>query len=84
MNPMIVSPGTGVQQRANFTNTSSAPSTSMALLERRVVGARDGNVSMVGSGCESSTPIETTSLSMMEAAETCPSPTAEYKASISG
>ena len=47
---MITSPGTGVQHRANFTRTSSAPSTSIALLDRRVVGARFGNTSIVGSG----------------------------------
>ena len=80
---MMSSPGTGVQQRANLTNTSSVPSTSTALLERRAAGARVGRTSMVGSGCESSPPSAITNLSMIDAAETCPSPTAEYKPSMS-
>ena len=54
---MIGSPGTGVQQRASFTNTSSIPSTLMALLERFATGAPPGTKSMVGSGWESSTPM---------------------------
>ena len=70
MKPMIGSPGTGVQQRASFTSTSSVPSTSTALLERRVVGARLGNTSIVGSGCESSAPSAATNFSIIEAAET--------------
>ena len=81
---MIKSPGTGVQQRASFTSTSSAPSTSIALLERRVEGTRFANTSIVGSGCESSAPKAVTNLSMIEAAETYPSPTAEYNPSMSG
>ena len=80
---MIASPGTGVQHRASFMRTSSVPSTSTALLDRLVVGARLGKTSIVGSGCESSAPIEATSLSIIDAAETCPSPTAEYRPSIS-
>ena len=67
---MIKSPGTGVQQRASFTSTSSVPSTSTALLERLAVGALFGNTSIVGSGCESSAPSAETSLSMIDAAET--------------
>ena len=47
---MITSPGTGVQHRASFTKTSSVPSTSIALLERLVVGALLGSTSIVGSG----------------------------------
>ena len=54
---MIGSPGTGVQQRASFTNTSSIPSTLIALLERLATGAPPGIKSIVGSGWESSTPI---------------------------
>ena len=44
------SPGTGVQHRANFTSTSSVPSTSTELLERLVAGTLVGKASMVGSG----------------------------------
>ena len=73
---MIPSPGTGVQQRASFTSTSPTPSTSIALLERLIECDPVGITSIVGSGCESSTPSETTNFSIMEAAETCPSPTA--------
>ncbi|CAB5061355.1 unannotated protein [freshwater metagenome] len=50
MNPIISSPGTGVQQRANLTKTSSEPSTSTALLDLLVAGARVGSTSMVVSG----------------------------------
>ena len=50
MNPMIGSPGTGVQQRASFTKTSSIPSTLIALLERLATGAPPGTKSIVGSG----------------------------------
>ena len=70
MKPIIGSPGTGVQQRASLTSTSSVPSTSTALLERRVVGARVGKTSIVGSGCESSEPSAVTNLSIIDAAET--------------
>ena len=73
-----------MQQRASFTRTSSIPSTFIALLERLATGAPPGIKSMVGSGCESSTPIKRTNLSIIAAAETCPSPTAEYNAEISG
>ena len=76
MNPIIPSPGTGVQQRASFTNTSPTPSTSIALLERLMECEPVGITSIVGSGCESSTPSETTNFSMIDAAETWPSPTA--------
>ena len=73
---MISSPGTGVQQRASLTKTSATPSTSIALLERLAVGVPVGITSRDGCGCESSVPIEATSFSITDEAETCPSPTA--------
>ncbi|CAB4658749.1 unannotated protein [freshwater metagenome] len=74
--PVISSPGTGVQHLANFTSTSSIPETSIALLLRLADATPVDGVAIVGSGCESSTVIVATSFSTIEAAETCPSPTA--------
>ena len=75
---MISSPGTGVQQRANFTNTSALPSTAITLLDRRICGPvmTLPNWLSDASGCESSEPKVATNLSTTEADETCPSPTA--------
>ena len=64
------SPGTGVQQRANFTYTSPIPATSMELLERLAVCTPVGKTGTVASGCESSSPIEAINFSIIEADET--------------
>jgi hypothetical protein len=51
-------------------------STSTDVLDLRVVGTPVGILSIVSSGCESSPPIAATSFSIIDAADTCPSPTA--------
>ena len=50
MNPVISSPGTGAQQRANLTKTSAVPSTSTPamLLRALFTGAINGAKSISG------------------------------------
>ena len=80
-NPVISSPGTGVQQRDSLAHTSASPSTttpeSPAVRGRGGRAGRVGSVVSARSSCApAAPPTEATSLVTTDCALTCPSPTA--------
>src|SRR5262249_19558706 len=85
-NPLIWSPGTGVQHRDRRTHTSGAPVTSTPEPEGAGgLGALVGSVvSASSSSAPASPPTERTSFSTTDWALTRPSPTAAYSPDTSG
>jgi hypothetical protein len=82
--PMIGSPGTGVQHRASFTQTSDMPLTSTpGSPVRRRIDLLGVVASARSSLAPSSPPIEVTRRLTTCCAEMWPSPTAAYRASMS-
>ena len=85
--PMIGSPGTGVQQRASLTHTSSTPLTTTpgSAFERRLERPWEGGVlSAMSSLAASSPPSACTSFCTTPCAATWPSPIAAYSDEMSG
>ena len=83
--PMIGSPGTGVQQRASLTHTSAVPTTTTPGSPVRRRMERVGVVASARSSlAPSSPPREATSRPTTCWALTWPSPTAAYRAAMSG
>lgn len=85
-NPMIGSPGTGVQQRASLTQTSSTPLTTTpgSALPRRLRPREGGTLSSMSSLAASSPPRAWTSFCTTPCAATWPSPIAAYREEMSG
>ena len=85
MKPMMASPGTGVQQRATLTHTSSVPTTTTPGSPLRTrLRARDGTVASARSSLvASSPPSVATSRDTTCWAETFESPTAAKRLSMS-